>query len=321
MNKVSIIVPFKEFDTSVKECVEHCLRLEYACYDIILLPDGDIQLGELDASKIQVVTTGSVYPAIKRNIGARMTDAAYYAFIDSDAYPVDSNWLNNACSVLDDSRIGCVGGPNYTPPGAPLMERIGTEILYSKLGVGAFPTNKSKNGKYREIKELASSNLIVRASAFKKAGGFYTRLLTAEDAYLCFMIAAAGYKVVWADQVAVYHHRRLFPWAFLKSIYVYGRDKAVLLKLTLTLDKFYYFVPSAFLIFLVFGALLSCYSHHFRILYAGTLLLYFLLVLIQSVCFTRPLVCLYGLIGIPLTHIYYGFGFIYGMMKRHENKK
>ena len=312
---ITIIIPFKELNDDVRKCIQDCTLLNYPSFDIIALPDDPITL---DLPKVRVIPTGPVFPSIKRNIGIENTDAEFCAFIDSDAYPVDATWLQKARAVLQDPTIGCVGGPNFIPPDAPLREKIGTEILYSRMGVGAFPT-KSCSSSCREIKELASSNLIVRSSMFElTGGGFFTGLLTAEDAYLCFMIHNAGFKVIWADDVAVFHHRRHFPSPFLKSVYVYGRDKATLLKLTFSLDKFYYFIPSAFVLFLLFGTLAAITIPKLSLLYGGVLALYFVLVLAQCLFFKPFQVSLCGLFGIPLTHIYYGIGFLYGMTKRYK---
>ena len=48
-----------------EECVEHCRRLDYTKYEIILLP---VALSE-DLNDIKAILTGSITPGAEGNIG------------------------------------------------------------------------------------------------------------------------------------------------------------------------------------------------------------------------------------------------------------
>ena len=63
---VSIIVPFKKFNSFVGDCVQYCNNLDYSNYEIILLPDED---EKLQFSNVIIHPTGDIGPSEKRNIG------------------------------------------------------------------------------------------------------------------------------------------------------------------------------------------------------------------------------------------------------------
>jgi glycosyltransferase involved in cell wall biosynthesis len=101
---VSIIIPCKEKDNYTTECVEHCKRLDYSNFEIILLPDYPTQM----INGVKVITTGPVAPGVKRNIGVKNSNGEFCAFIDNDAYP-RGDWLTNALKHFEDSWVGGVG--------------------------------------------------------------------------------------------------------------------------------------------------------------------------------------------------------------------
>lgn len=318
----SIIIPYQRFDLHVERCIVACQNLLHPdfTFELILLPDAMTRESSLPQDGIQIQETGPVYPSEKRNHGVRLSLATYCALIDSDAYP-KPDWLANAHQLLSrHASIGCIGGPNLIPPGSPLLERIGTLILFCKLGVGSFPA-KPMDGSLLEVKEMASSNLIVRRQLLNDLGGFDSTLLTAEDARLCFQIQSAGHKVVFSHEVAVFHHRRSFPWPFLRSIYRYGHDKAWLLKTMFSPDKFYYLIPMFFDLGLLLGGLGAFLFPVLRWPYGIVLAIYGIAVGIQSADFGSPLETLLGLVGIPATHITYGLGFFVGLITKKRRSQ
>lgn len=102
---VSIIIPCKNVDAYVKECIAHCKKLDYDNYEMILLPDKPTS----GIEDVKIVPTGSVTPGKKRNTGIRHAKGEICAFIDSDAYPRE-DWLRNAVGYFSNPEIAAVGG-------------------------------------------------------------------------------------------------------------------------------------------------------------------------------------------------------------------
>jgi cellulose synthase/poly-beta-1,6-N-acetylglucosamine synthase-like glycosyltransferase len=314
---VSIVVSFKKMDNYVQECLEHCLSLDYDNFEIILLPDQVLEEFKFIDKRIKIIPTGPVKPSVKRNIAIKESKAEIIAFVDSDAYPV-SNWLSNALVYFDNEQVGGVGGPNLTPPNDTIWQKASGDIFSSLIGAGAFALRYKARytlRKYLPVKEMPSCNLLVRRNLAQAINGFDTALLTGEDAKFCFQIRKLGKKIIYVPEVIVYHHRRFLFRPHLKQVWIYGRDKAWILKEDFSLDKLYYFIPASFLIFVSFGFILSFFDVYFRYAYLLILIFYLILVIVFSLAkgLKRFFLILPGII---LTHFSYGLGFIYGLLNK-----
>lgn len=300
---VSIIIPFKEWNSYIEKCVSECLKLNYKNFEIILIPDSEISFKHKGVKVL--VNNGK--PSVKRNLAASVAKGGVLAFIDSDAYP-DAFWLENGTKYFRED-VGIIGGPNLTPAEAGFFERLSGDVLSSRA-VGSMNLRYRKGNK-QDVSELPSCNLFVRKELFIALKGFDESLLTGEDSKLCFeMKEKLGKRVVYSPDIIVYHHRRKFLFPHLKQLFVYGRDKAFLAK-----EKFriYYAIPSLFVLYLVFGFVASLFSNFILQIYSYSLIAYLAVVAILSFklnIFKWPFV----VVGIVLSHISYGIGFIRGYL-------
>ena len=309
--KVIITIPFKEVTDDLRRCVAYCLKLDYNNYEIILLPDKPI---EEKFPKSRVIATGPIVPAMKRD---KILDLDYdfLASIDSDAYP-DEDWLKNAVSIFKDNRVAAVGGPNLIPKGASLLEQAAIDIIYSKLGLAVgYYIKKYKKNSY-ECKELASSNLIIRKSDLKMVNGYHTKFATGEDTILGFKLRKLGKKIIHSDDVKVYHNRRRLFWPHLSRIFKQASDKVLILLKYKGLSSLIYFVPAVFVLFLLFGFFSSFFNIYIMAVYSSIILFYFILVFLESLKIKSFVRMAIFWVGLPLTHIFYGLGFLYGILFR-----
>ena len=315
---ISIIIPCQRIDKHTKECLNYCLKLDYQNFEIILLPDDKPkQKLSFDTDKIMILPTGAVKPSIKRNLAIRNSRADILAFIDADAYPV-SNWLKAALKYFDDENIGIVGGPNITPPADSLTQKASGEIFSSVVGTGLTSLRYLARSKFRRglpVKEMPSCNLLVRRDLAEKIGGFDGKFLTGEDSKFCFQVRKLGKKIINAPDVIVYHHRRRLFGGHFKQVWIYGRDKAWLIKEDFSWDKLYYFIPSFFVLGLI-GGLIFWPIYWLRSIYLIIIALYLLVVLLTSLkrLFIAPLIFM----GIILTHVIYGSSFIWGLIVKQK---
>lgn len=317
--KVSIIIPFKEMNSVVWNCISRCLKLNYDNFNIILLPDGEIRLPIKD-KRIKMMPTGKVHPSIKRNKAIFSIESEYFASIDSDAYP-HKDWIKNSMPYFKDEDVAAVGGPNLTKHKAKPQEVAANSIVYSELGMNtAYFLKIYKHGSYL-FKEIPSSNLILKAKALKEIKGYDDRFLTGEDTILGIALRRAGYKIIFSESVIVHHRRRPLFMPHLNRIFLQAQDKALILKKVFSFDSLIFFIPTSSIFILIFGFIFSIFDQHIRILYVALLFTYMLLVLRE--CFKqKSIVSVLVLIGLPLTHIVYGLGFLKGILikKRYQNK-
>src|SRR3989338_11279336 len=127
--KVSIVIPVKSFNAHLKECLEHCLKLDYADFEIIVLPDEDTAI---DLSGVKVIATGNVTPPKKRDMAKEFAQGQILAFIDDDAYPRE-DWLKNAVGHFDNPEIGAVCGPAVSALQDNLRQKASGLVFASRL--------------------------------------------------------------------------------------------------------------------------------------------------------------------------------------------
>jgi hypothetical protein len=122
-------------------------------------------------------------------------------------------------------------------------------------------------------------------------------------------------KVVFDPQVVVYHHRRPLFGPHLRQIWHYGYTKAGLLKRHFTLGRLRYGLPSVFLSGLMLGPLLSVVSPIALVAFLLCLVTYLLMVFAAARNASGTRLALLVALGIPLTHIAYGAGFLLGLAR------
>jgi cellulose synthase/poly-beta-1,6-N-acetylglucosamine synthase-like glycosyltransferase len=99
--KVSILVPLKAPGPHLRECVAHCLALDYPDFEVLILPDEPFSRDEFFAGlpvqgrEVHIPPTGPVGPAEKRDLALRYARGDILAFLDDDAFP-RKDWLKKA---------------------------------------------------------------------------------------------------------------------------------------------------------------------------------------------------------------------------------
>ncbi|MFZ5955031.1 MAG: glycosyltransferase [Nanoarchaeota archaeon] len=310
MKKASIIIPCKEIDELTDKCVRECLKLDYDNFEILLLPD--IANKKYNDKRLKIIKTGHIKPSAKRNLGMEKATGNFFAFIDSDAYP-SKDWLKNAIRYFEDEKIGIVGGPNLTPPNVNFAEKISGYVLSNFLATGpACVRYKIEKNQY--VKELPSCNYISRREISPK---YDVNFLTAEDSEFCFKISEKGYKILYAKDVVVYHHRRDSLKKHIKQMYIYGRDIAWLTKKDFSFDKLYFSLLTLFVLGIVAGIFLSFFNPLIKNIFLVCLCIYIILMASTNIHenFKVSFFCFATTIT---THFAYGLGWLKGILVKQE---
>jgi len=310
--RFSIIIPVKNITNHLRETIKYCKEVDYPDFEIIVLPDNKV---EEEFGKVKFIFTGNVTPSKKREIGAKHSSGDILAFIDGDAFP-EKDWLRNASKYFKDDNVGAVGGPGITPESDNFLQKASGEIYSSLLGGGKFSYRYIPQ-KEKEVDDFPSMNLLVRKSVFKEVDGFKTNFWPGEDTVLCLNITKKlRKKIVYAPDVVVYHHRRPLFIPHLLQVYSYALHRGYFAKkYPQTSLRPIFFIPSLFVIGLIVGFILSFYNTILRNLYFSVLTLYFLLILFTTLNIKNLKMKLFVIIGIILTHIVYGLGFIRGLTR------
>ena len=308
---VSIIIPCKEIDNYVKECVSQCKRLDFGNYEIIVLPDSETS--KIDG--IKNISTGSVTPSVKRNIGMASSEGELCAFLDSDAYPRE-DWLRNAVKYFKDPQVAAVGGPGLTPKGENLMQKASGHVLSSFM-VGDLSSRYRAQRSF-ESDDIHSCNFIVWKAVLEEVGGWNEKYWPGEDTLICLAIRKLGKKLIEASDVIVYHHRRPLLLAHLKQVSRFGLHRGFFSKrfpensLRLT-----YFLPSLLLLSFLALVFASLFNSFFWNLLLMAVVTYLCASFVAAMLEVREVKLLFSVwLGIIATHVVYGTSFLVGLMKR-----
>ena len=350
---VSIVIACPGDSWMLRECLAAIAAQTYRNFEVIVLPDGElaehssaIKTGQPAAPAGQpapasqpapsrfdgrtvfgqttttIIPTGKVRPAEKRNIGINAAKGDLVAFIDDDAYP-DAHWLEYAVKYFGDESIGAVGGPGVTPPGDGFLARAGGRVYDSLLVSGNYRYRYKAGGVRRDVDDYPSCNLIVRTGILKAIGGYRTDFWPGEDTLLCKDIIDSGKRIVYDPWVVVFHHRRALFGPHLRQLGRYAFHRGYFVKRypsnSLHLS---YFVPSAFVAYLLLWLPVSCISVHGSfaecaqmLFLAVPLSLYAALVVATSFA-ANPLMWAMTAAGIVASHVCYGVRFVQGLFAR-----
>lgn len=264
------------------------------------------------------IVSGPTGPAQKRDMGASAASGALVAFLDDDAYPAPG-WLEAAVPHFQNPTVWAVGGPGVTPPGDAFRAQASGWTYASWIVSG--PTRfRYVPGPRRAVDDYPSMNLIVRRSAFETVGGFDSAFYPGEDTKLCLELVRRGGGIVYEPGALVYHHRRPVMRGHLRQIAQYGRHRGYFARVfPETSRRFQYFIPSAWLVWLVAGALASVWLEPVRAVFLGTLAFYGIAVggsAVLAAWSSRSVgIGAVVLPAIVASHLWYGWHFVGGLVR------
>jgi GT2 family glycosyltransferase len=314
--KVSVLIPLRRLNDYLRESLEHLAGQRYRNFDVYVVSDAPETCGVPPGLDVKFRSSGPVPPNVKRMAAARESDADLVALLDDDAFPV-SGWLEAAVAHFRDPSVIAVGGPGITPPrDSPAQQASGA--VYATPLVSAGYVYRYLPAQPRDVDDYPSCNLIVRREPFLKYVPECLRYWPGEDTKLCLLLTQGERgRIVYDPAVAVYHHRRKLFWGHFKQVWNYAVHRGFFAKrYPETSLRPQYFIPSVFVlanvaaIGLLFGdgvrvaALTAAAAYAICVLWAA-------LAVRRTHAASPPLVAL----GIYLTHLTYGIGFLSGLLR------
>lgn len=315
MIKYSFIIPVKEINDYVREAVPIVLNIPRDDYEIIVYPD---EITEEEWPKTKQIPTGHCGPAVKRTKAIADAKGEILVFIDDDAYP-EINFLDVLDKDFADEKVVAVGGPAITPPSDTFWQKVSGAVFLSSLS-GGCPERYTPIGKRGNVDDWPSVNFSIRKEKFSEIGGFNGDFWPGEDTKLCLdLIKKYPGSIVYNPELIVYHHRRAGLLKHLKQVGGYGLHRGFFAKrYPENSFKLLFFIPSLFLLFVVFGGILSFYSEFILRLYLLGWLFYFIAMAKAFFDIYKRekniLIIANAIYTIFLTHLVYGFNFIRGFV-------
>jgi succinoglycan biosynthesis protein ExoA len=277
------------------------------------------------AEKLEIVvvhtTNPSIGPGVKRNAGLKAIKGELVYMLDDDSQPAPDMLRRAVQKFLDDPAVKMVGGPNVVPPDAPLLERVLGCVMGSWLAFGPSCARYRPVGRLRPTteKELISCNLVANRAAVL-AVGFDPKLWPNEENAMMDGVQKSGGKLLYDPEFVLQRRPRRDFKAYRRMLVFYGGGRAHQLRMHPTVNSIPNFMPGLFLLYL--AALPFLFLVPALVKFAGLLLLplalYLLAVLVQTAFIAARSGLLLAICSAPIiiaTTLFYGFGFLWGLIK------
>jgi len=207
---ISVVIPAYNEEKYIERCLKSLQHQQFdGNYEVIVSDDsstdGTVQISEALADR--VITHPKSTISRGRQIGADMARYDVLAFTDADTF-ITPNWLAHIASTLEDPQAAGVHGT--------LMPLDGTrfESHFCRYVLPPYSQFMAKINK----PSVPGANFAVKKKAFRKVGGFNTRLYTGEDVELCNRIKSIG-PIMFNPEALVYvSTRRIRKWGYMKTV-------------------------------------------------------------------------------------------------------
>jgi len=313
--KISVVIPLRRINDYVREALEHLARQTYDNFDVYVITDSPETCDVGPKLKVTFMSSGPVTPNVKRMMAAKDSDAEIVALLDDDAFPVP-HWLEAASAHFTSAALLAVGGPGITPRSDSASQQASGAVYASPLVSAGF-VYRYLPSRARDVDDYPSCNLIVRREAFLKYVPECLRYWPGEDTKLCYLLTQGeGGRIVYDPAVAVYHHRRKLFWGHFRQVWNYAVHRGFFAKRYRGSSlRPQYFIPSIFVLGNV-AALALLFAERVRVaaLVAGAVYVLCVALAVAAVRRTHPASPPMIAIGIYLTHLTYGVGFVIGLL-------
>ncbi|MCX7825099.1 MAG: glycosyltransferase [Verrucomicrobiae bacterium] len=272
------------------------------------------------ADRYEVIVAEGFHPSKQRNQAVAKARGEIIVFFDDDVAPHPKIFERMVAGFEAFPQAAAIGGPSVIPPTDNFWQQCFARVMRSRVAVGRSIARYESKGERRATNEseLILCNLAMRREAFQKVGGFDERLWPNEENELFDRLQKHGYQLIYDPQVIVYRSHRPNLWAFVRMLANYGRGRMGQTLIRPSRTCIIRMAPAAFLSYL--ASLLVWHPWWYWLPLAA----YAALIGSASVWHVinnRTWQGLMSLWLLPLAHLAYGFGLLYGLVRhmgRHQ---
>lgn len=219
---VSIVIPVKNEEPVLERCFDAIDGLDYPKNRLqVVIADGlstdrSREIAERRGAKVvsnprQTVVSG-------RNRGFQVAQGEYVVFTDADCV-VRRDWLLGALQAFSgDTAIAGVGGVSCFPKDATPFEEA-VNLLYSAAEFAESTAQIQSTESTKYVDDLPGCNAMYCRAALAEVMPVDEQLLTAEDVWLNRLLRQRGHRLVFTEDMVLWHYRRSSPKRFHRQIY------------------------------------------------------------------------------------------------------
>lgn len=166
--------------------------------------DGTPELARAAGFAVQSISRSEFNHGGTRQLGAEMIpDADILVYLTQDATLATPDTLTKLIQPFQDERVGAVCGRQLPRPGAGEIEAHLRDFNYPADSHVRSIEDRIQMG----IKATFLSNSLsaYRRAALFEVGGFPSRVILGEDAYVAGRMLLAGYKIAYAAEACAFH--------------------------------------------------------------------------------------------------------------------
>lgn len=327
---VSVVIPIKNEELYIKNCLDSVLSQDYPKEKLEILlcvaPSTDrteeiIHEYQEKYPYIHILENPKNTISCGVNIGIKAAKGDYIVRLDAHTeFAMD--YISKCIEYLLKTGADNVGGPTAVKGKTPIQRAVAA-AYHSPFALG---------GGKQHIKDYEGYSDTVSFGAFKKTtaesvGYFDENLILNEDDDFNFKISEAGGKIFITPKIRSQYYPRDTYKGLIKQYYGYGFWKVAVIKKHKKPARLSHLIPMLFVLYLIFGGLLSIVSKRIRKLYGGILGVYFGLDIaasftLEDVDKQDGIFLRFRLILIHfLLHVSYGWGFLKGIWEFVLKKK
>ena len=177
----------------------------------------DDTLAVLRRHGVRVVHSTTIGAGPARNAAAAVARGELFWFIDSDAHPVDRDFLLRLIAAARRARrFGVIGGPIMLPP----EHRWNPVAIADHFACWFNWTERRWSGRSRLFQPSVS--IAIPRAAFERVGGFDESVRVLQDFEIQTRLMRAGYPVYFIRSLTVYHAPRSSLWRTCRHSWYWG---------------------------------------------------------------------------------------------------
>lgn len=217
--KISVIIPTCDRQDFLQEALDSVKAQTYNVHEIIIVNNGEKPFEKVSPFHEQAKTielppySGA---SIARNTGALHATGDYLAFLDDDD-KWDRDFLKELVKTIKNHQIDGAFGERIK-----FYANGHTKKYSNRLPQRGVPMPCAKT--FYKAPGFGGTNFLLKASAFKKVGGFDTNLFTSEDQDLFVRLILSNHRLEACPAAICYvrqHDRVRLRYGALRGLFIY----------------------------------------------------------------------------------------------------